>query len=284
MSWLNNGGRSGALLDRQRLHTLVDHLCDLAEKTQPAAGERSQGGKDLRSRCVLTDAGKLLEPLIRWAANHQIGLALAGLPSAPIAPAGHETDIEYAGAKATADDHAHEVAGDDYAFDDPSINRRIVATLLGGLFQGWGPANEVAQGLLALESGEIRPILQPPARKRDFAGYSLSAHRLRAGVHVAFRRGLGMTDESAREVVARNYGVGSDTVKTWIANLRRDLHSRYWLDGAKELGRAVVIRRATIPRLEPGQAEVDTAAEAYSDNNLVTDGRQYQDALIQKSR
>lgn len=94
--------------------------------------------------------------------------------------------------------------------------------------------DEVLAGLLALDQGEVQPLLRPESRvaRRDHNSFSLDQLRIEALCRVEYEIGQGIKVAKAREDVARAIGSNSETIRAWprelkerIANLEETLKS-----------------------------------------------------------
>jgi hypothetical protein len=165
---------------------------------------------------------------------HHLGRALTGTPPA-IGPVAGKNSPFYEHLAAQADDHRHELSGADWQGNDPLVARRALAGVLFHLLGFWPPARELAEALRALDEGEVRPLLRPGGGKggggtrgRQGSAYSLDQLRLKAHAHVAFRRGLGASEEAARAAVAEAFGVTPEALRQWVKRglLDRPTHRR----------------------------------------------------------
>ena len=87
-----------------------------------------------------------------------------------------------------------------------------------GVFPHWLNYS-LRTALRALDFGEMSPLLEPikVGKKRNLTQLRL---QLIAMSMVAYRQGLGMTEEAAREHVAKQMGQSEETLKSWKARLR----------------------------------------------------------------
>lgn len=221
--------RGACPLTLDELAPLIAELLRAYSATAPGdprtgMAPRDPSGKDVEARAALQLAGYLLRPLMMWALNHQVGLLLNGVETAPLPPRGAEEGAVYVGATRAADDHAHEIAGAAFDGTSPEVTRRAVALALRSLLPDWPPAVEIADALNALALGEVRPVLAPPIGKRARGGspsalwaYRMSAIRLAAMLEGA----EGLTREAARAMAAEAFGQDAATLKSWETKLPR---------------------------------------------------------------
>ena len=208
---------------RNHAAALIDELLELEARTHPNEGDCSE--KDELSRHATMIAGDLLEELIGWAIDHQIGLVLNGMPGGAAAPFDNsETDaIRRAGA------HVHEATAAGYVVMETGIetDRKLLRSLLCAAPPSLFPAKllvEVLPALDAIELGE-RPeffaVKRGPGQERDT--YQKWDLRFKAALHVEFLRGMNESRDNSLNKVANAYGCGTDAVQDWINQLPKKL-------------------------------------------------------------
>ena len=90
---------------------------------------------------------------------------------------------------------------------------------------------------VALEHGEVRPLLRPKTTGKHRYPYSYQQARLQACQYIYFAVGQGSKKKVAIELVEKAIGVKFDTLRAWERALRRDPSFRVQLDYADEAGR-----------------------------------------------
>ena len=206
----------------------MERLAQLEIKTRPSHGETTAKDKDLHAQDALRLARKLVAAVAGWAIDHQVGLAAEGFEFVPPQPAQTSHHPHYLQQKAMADDHRHEKLGAVEAENgnsDPQFQRACLINLLGcnsGAWPGW-LCQTIVNALEALEFGEVHPIFERTSEgnKRDLTERRLM---LRALEMVQFRRtAYLMKKQDAQEEVAKEIGVGSETVKSWEGRLKGEI-------------------------------------------------------------
>lgn len=277
----------GGFVDDETVLKIVHHLRELEQKTQPSSG--SHPDKDFDSRLALTLAGNLVDMLVGWAIDHQAGLAINGVASAPVPPQGHSQEFSgdsfYKKAAEEASDHRHEADGGSYLTscnNDPVSNRRVVAALIHNfsLHAKYVLIN-ASIALNALEFGEVQPILKPVKSGRKGAPFSLDRMKLRAIQHIEFRmKRYGATKTSATEIVANAYGCNTDAVKKWEALLRKNMGNSV-VDAIYRASCAA--RNSFMIRSLSNEVKIDYTEVFFSDNALKEDGAKYQEIIREAS-
>ena len=149
----------------------------------------------------------LSQQLVGPAVNHEIGKIINA-----------ESDM-------SADDPKHEKAGANYKFDDPVLDRRILADLL-QFSSGMIPLKsglQAGEALRALDYDEVQPLLEPIPNRRRGKPYTIDLRRLNALEHVAFRRGKGDSRDDAVAEVAAAYGRSDEAIIEWGKSLAKKL-------------------------------------------------------------
>lgn len=189
----------------------ISTLLEWIDLHDPAKGAASETGKADLADFAIGYAACVMGNLIRWAINHKVGEILAGIEQ----PMPFEAEMRSLLNREGADSHDLERKGASYGYDDPVMNRRILAEML-RLFRQLLPhqlGTEFSWGLIALDHGEVVPALTP--KKNKGGKYTLARHRLRAVEHLAFRTGRGDTWDEAKQAVGNAYGVAPDTLQSW---------------------------------------------------------------------
>src|ERR1035437_2585714 len=144
----------------------LQKISRLREETCPSRGKESAEGKDSKAREALRCAGDLVTAIAGWALDHQMGLALEGLPFFELHPYLHEELREnydkYRTEKAKVDDHRYEkIGGNRRRIDelDPTILRNMLINLLrpnpGGF--DFSLIEIFIEALESLDFGEVLP-------------------------------------------------------------------------------------------------------------------------------
>lgn len=107
----------------------------------------------------------------------------------------------------------------------PGVKSLVHATRLLEAIHGLFPGDlhqALISDLLAFQLGGPVSLLkkQPTATHGD--GSERRQLQIRALEHIAFRRGTGMKEERAQEVVTTAYGIDMDTIRQWRKRLRKD--------------------------------------------------------------
>jgi hypothetical protein len=220
-----------ALADNISVRMLLERIDSLEKQTRPSLGEKSAVGKDLAAFEALSLALDLVSHVAGWAIDHQCGLAKEGLESLPLFDPEIHKLPEYSRQQRLVDTHEHERIGaltKIEGSDNAQVARRIVRNILladntllvdhRGVFPHWLNYS-LRTALQALDYGERSPLLEPikAGKKRDLTQLRL---QLTAVSMVAYRQGLGMTEEAAREYVAKRMGQSEETLKSWKTRLR----------------------------------------------------------------
>ena len=225
------GGPKGALADNSSVRLLLERIGSLEEQTRPSLGEKSAMGKDLAAFEALSCALELVSHVAGWAIDHQCGLAKEGLEFLPLFDPEIHKLPEYSRRRQLVDTHEHERIGaltKTEGSDNAQVARRILRNILladnslmvdhRGVFPHW-LNHSLRTALRALDFGKMSPLLEPikVRKKRDLTQLRF---QLIAVSMVAYRQGLGMTEEAAREYVARRMGQSEETLKSWKTRLR----------------------------------------------------------------
>ena len=225
------GRPKGALVDDSSVRLLLERIGSLEEQTRPSRGEKSAMGKDLAAFKALSCALELVSHVAGWAIDHQCGLAKEGLEFLPLFDPEIQKLPEYSRRQQLVDTHEHERIGaltKIEGSDNAQVARKILRNILladntlmvdrQGVFPHW-LNYRLRTALRALDFGEMSPLLEPikVGKKRNLTQLRL---QLIAVSMVAYRQGLGMTEEAAREHVAKRMGQSEETLKSWKARLR----------------------------------------------------------------
>ena len=244
------GKPKGALVDITSVRLLLERIGSLEKQTRPSLGEKSAMGKDLAAFEALSCALELVSHVAGWAIDHQCGLAKEGLEFLPLLDPEIHKLPEYSRRQQLVDTHELERIGaltKIEGSDNAQVGRKILRNILladntlmvdhKGVFPQW-LNHSLRAALRALDFGEMSPLLEPikVRKKRDLTQLHL---QLTAVSMVAYRQGLGMTEEAAREYVARRMGQSEETLKSWKTRLRKDYGS--------SLSRANFRRRESAP-------------------------------------
>jgi hypothetical protein len=215
----------------------MDRLEELERETRPSGGDETSKDKDLKSREAIFWAGCLMRVFAGWAIDHQQGLAMAGLKSAGAPTSKMMDNPQFVEEKAKWDSHENERAAieSDHSFDRLSAEqqRRFssqVAELLEGVFP-----NSLAEGLRALEYGEILPIVKKAKAGGDKRNYTERKQQLQALKYIEYERGKGSLVGKARETVGSQFVVDIEAIRKWEGPLRKSLGDSYV---SRELTRA----------------------------------------------
>jgi hypothetical protein len=201
----------------------LQQICRLSEETSPSRGKESAEGKDSKAREALRYAGDLVTAIAGWAIDHQMGLAIEGLPFFEMHPYFYEESRKhydrYRKELAKVDDHRHEKIGGiprKIGELDRSILRNMLINLLrpnpGGF--DFSLISVFIEAMESLDFGEVLPLLRQTTTKRKVKLRELKI-QLKAIEFVAYRRGLGSSKEKAEAAVAKVFKVSTDTLGSW---------------------------------------------------------------------
>jgi hypothetical protein len=153
---------------------VLEQLTNLRDETDPAGGDETARGKDLKAFHALQEAGNLVRAMAQWAIDHQIGLATEGLKFVPVGPNHTRSLPEYQQAREQGDSHAHEGIGVDFGLGHLAPltvqeRREVLISLLRANVGGFPDAiaAELCSALEALSYGDVLPILQPVKEGRQ---------------------------------------------------------------------------------------------------------------------
>jgi hypothetical protein len=197
-----------AMLDRKRLHEILDELLFLKEISDPWSCP------DPDSIRVDLDQGKyaialyaeilsacLIKAAAGWAFCHVIGAKALEATSS-----------------ATKNSHACERTGAlGISDDEPSTLRKaLVAAVDGceGVMPQW-LRNEVVLSLKALDLGEVRPLMMPTKTKRRGRPFALLLVRFRAVLLANYWFGQGGTLKQAENRMAEALAVSREAIRRW---------------------------------------------------------------------
>jgi hypothetical protein len=263
-------------------------LKELEEKSRPILGAESASRKDGDAFEALGRAVDLFDVVAGWAANHTVGLGVAGLAFVPRGPQQTRGE-EYQAARAKVDKHEHEERGGYHEYNEasPEEARRAARNLLRSLSNSRSMGailRPLCDALEALEYGETLDIIKPAGvgKKRQYRESNL---QLKTIGFVAYREKVGGLKKDARDEVAAAYCVAADTIRSWEDRARKDPkvgrlyveqqigmahNAASWIVAAR---RGTEVRPDLIERME-GQYGLDALKRA---------GAEYQAALREES-
>lgn len=252
----------------QELQELFDILCSLREGTDPKFGPQSEDGKDDRALRAAFMAGLLAVGLAGWAYNHLAGRAV-------------QADLKQ-------DSHEHERLGQTILLKDiasvSSRYRRALVALVeaqSNLFPTLA-AKSLADALLALELGEVQPILAPKMTGKHGNAFTLWHHRLDAVCRWRYLVGQGVRSGVALARVADAFGCAAATVRSWEGRLPKELGSKLVecsLDRAQRAGE-LAAKISSLPEDEPIDGMAAHFHDVYTRTSLRTAGLTYRNAQI----
>jgi hypothetical protein len=207
----------------------LQQISRLREETCPSRGKESAEGKDSKAREALRYAGDLVTAIAGWALDHEMGLALEGLPFFELHPYFYEESRKnydkYRAEQAKVDDHRHEKIGGirrEIEELDPTILRNMLINLLrpnpGGF--DFSLISIFIEALESLDFGEVLPLLSKAKTAKKAKLRELKI-QLKAIEFVAYRRGLGSSKEEAEGAVADVFMVSTETLGSWEDRLCR---------------------------------------------------------------
>jgi hypothetical protein len=227
----------GLLRDRRQARSIMDRLEELERETRPIGGDEPSKDKDLKSREAISLAGHLMRVVAGWAIDHQQGLAMAGLKSMGGPTSKMMDSQQFLEEKEKLDSHENEHAAVeiDHSFDRLSAEqqRRFcsqIAEFLNVIFP-----RSLAEGLNALEFGEVLPIMKKAKFEGDKRNYTERMAQLQALKYIEYERGKGSLVGKAREIVGSHFGVDTEALRKWDGPLRKSLGDSYV---SRELTRA----------------------------------------------
>jgi hypothetical protein len=219
----------GLLRDLDWAWSIMNCLEKLERETRPSGGDETSKDKDLKSREAIFWVGCLMRVFAGWAIDHQQGLAMAGLKSAGMHTSKMTDNPQFVEEKAKRDSHENERAAIEigHSFDPLSDEqqRRFssqVAELLKDVFP-----SSLAEGLRALEFGEVLPIVKKAkvdGQKRNYSERMMQLHALK---YIEYERGKGSPVGKARETVSSHFGVDTEAIRKWEGPLRKSLGDSY---------------------------------------------------------
>ncbi len=196
-----------AMVDRERLHEILDELLFLKEITDPRTCadpdsirvDLGQGKYAIALYAEILSAC-LIKAAAGWAFCHVIGANALGATSG------------------TENSHACERTGAlGISEDEPSTLRNILVAAVDGC-EGAMPRwlrNEVMLSLKALDFGEVRPLMMPTRTKRRGRPFALLLVRLRAVLLANYWFGKGETLEQAESRMAEALAVSRAAIRQW---------------------------------------------------------------------
>jgi hypothetical protein len=263
--------RRGLFPEDGEILDTIGKLRGLYTDTQPSGSERAAPGKDVNARIALSLAASLFKDLAGWAVDHHVGLALAGVASAPKPINEEQPDEWHQQRTAAADSHEHEAAAAQYEFADPILNRQIAAQLLA--VDAPLPsrlAYELVRALQALEVGERLAILDRAGRG-DGVRYRQDELRRRAMLHLEYRAGLRIRADERIEQISSVYKISKSTVEQWRKEFKDELHDAK--QRARNLGAHVY--NAKMNPQPGGQHIIELGENIYGNSALKFDGAAY---------
>jgi len=271
-----------ALID---LHLARSAECEVASRPENGPVKN----KDALASEAIEAAVGVLDTVAGWAVAHTVGLGLAGIEPTRYVPPSVRHEPEYVARQADLAQHDHEARGGSYgavAEATPEEQRRAARNLIGLLAASrtMGPVlRPLYEALMALEFGERLPILAPAGawQKRE---YRLMMAQLSAVGFVAYRKGLGVKKEAARDEVADAFGQAAHTMRTWEDRLKKNaLVGRYEVQrviaAAKNSASWVIATRKSDLRAIQNPHRAEGAEATYGTAALQRAGAEYQAIL-----
>lgn len=197
-----------AMVDRERLHEILDELLFLKEVTDPRTCADPDSirvdlnqGKYTIARYAEILSACLIKAAAGWAFCHVIGAKALEATSS-----------------ATKNSHACERTGAlGISEDEPTTLRKALVAAVDGC-EGAMPQwlrNEVILSLKALDLGEVRPLMMPTRTKRRGRPFALLLVRFRAVLLANYWFGQGGTLKQAESRMAEALAVSRDTIRQW---------------------------------------------------------------------
>jgi len=243
---------------REDVQFYIDILFDLYDQTDPDLGEESAYNKTEVANYAIEVWWRLHGKLMAWTQNHTVGHAI--MTENPefsnwfqktlgrdVDEDGHE--LEYIGwqynwlnmPEANNDIHK-EVSGLlEYIIDErlpqptsEPLNDKAIRRLIYELLMSRSADNsfwrfELQNSLLALNYGEVRPLVRPDPQKKQGRAFSLRMAKASAVEAVYFLTGKGLKKYIALEEVGNGIGQSPETLRSWEKQLMldRDFNFRF---------------------------------------------------------
>lgn len=211
-------------LEDASLLRLIQRLESLEKISHPSEGKASETAKDRNAFDALNNAGVLLREMAGWAIHHRAGLAINKIQTLkPRVPQQTAQLPEYQSAKVAADSHDNETTGQitQRADIDPTTARQIAINVLSPLATYLG-IDSLIEGLKALDTGEVLPIVQPAATF-DKVRYTETRFQLAAITLVEYWTARQMQKQEAQALVSDAFGVSVPTLRSWEGRVRQAL-------------------------------------------------------------
>ena len=274
----------GLLRDLNYTHSIMDRLEKLERETRPSGGDETSKDKDLKSQEAIFWAGRLIRVFAGWAIDHQQGLAIAGLESAG-APTSKMIDKpQFVEEKAKRDSHDNECAAIEI---DHSFNRlnagqqRKFSSQVAEFLKVVFPSS-LAEGLRALEFGEVLPIVRKAKVEGEKRNYTERMMQLEALKFIEYERGKGSPVGEARKTVSYHFGVDTEAIRKWDGPLRSSLGDGYV---SRELTRALedgeMVKEL---KRHPNAAEFHFISETRVFATMTEAGKRFKKSLKDKKK
>jgi hypothetical protein len=186
--------------------------------------------------------------------------------------------------KEKLDSHENERAAVeiDHSFDRLSAEQQRrycsqVAEFLDVIFP-----RSLAQGLSALEFGEVLPIVKKAKVNGGKRNYTERMAQLQALKYIEYERGKGSLVGKAREVVGSHFGVDTEAIRKWDGPLRKSLGDSYV---SRELTRAFEDGGTENRfRNHPNAEGIESFAESRAIPTLTQAGKRFKQSLKDKKK
>lgn len=237
----------------------------------------AEGGaslKNARSEICVHGASVVFRKLAQWALNYECGKMLDGCDpeSMCLARSGYvmskndglDANYEEVGASIFSDSKLW------YGLE-PALRRRVLARILflmSGALSVDRSFEELASALVALDHGEVLPILQPSAVKRHGAGYRLAQLRLDAVCFVVFLTKRGFKKHVSRKKVASYFGCSVETLISWEKRIPKAVGEDRYYTRIHDAELCAVVDGEQAPGLW-----------YFDDENMIRTGQEYIDTL-----
>lgn len=221
-------------LEREKVIELIDRLYELERDTDPEGGEATEKDKFAKAAQALRIAHSITHSLTEWAQEQIYGITyfemLAGDSNIDWDHHPNEKHWDYHSNEKLRHDieiyfDSEPAPGLEDADSDilkvypdyrphPKLIRKTASRILGTYhpFAKW--AGELGLALTALDDGEVFPILAPEKHNKGNK-FTLDHLRNWAVLNVHALRGLGLTVEKAREIVAEKINFSPNALRKW---------------------------------------------------------------------
>jgi hypothetical protein len=220
----------GLLRDLDWARSIMDRLEKLERETRPTGGDETSKDKDLKSREAIFWAGYLMRVFAGWAIDHQQGLGMAGLNSMAAPTSKMMNNPQFVEEKAQRDSHENERAAIEMEHSSnrlsPEQQRSFSAEMVELLKYHVLPRS-LAEGLRALEFGEVLPILKKAKVEGEKRTYTERMMQLEALKYIEYERGKGSLVSEARETVGSHFGVDTEAIRKRQGALRKSFGDSY---------------------------------------------------------